>query len=92
MADVEDGEPILEEGAEDVEMEGDDEETGAGTLTELDAEVASRVTFLDYLKSPMVELSVGSGASATTLSAHEAILVKSPWFKEKCASFTGKVR
>ena len=40
----------------------------------------------------MVEIAVGAGATATTLAAHEAILVKSPWFAERCAALTGKVR
>src|SRR5689334_5964762 len=91
MADVEDVEPILEEGAEDVEMEGGGEETGSGALADIEPEVSTRVTFLDYLKSPMVELAVGSGADSTTLAAHEAILVKSPWFMEKCAGFSKTV-
>ena len=92
MADVEDVEPVLEEGTEDVEMEGGGDEAAARALTELEPEVTTRVTFLDYLKSPMVQIAVGSGALATTLAAHEAILIKSPWFKEQVATLSGKVR
>jgi hypothetical protein len=40
----------------------------------------------------MVELAVGSGSEKTVLAAHEAILVKSPWFAEQTAALTGKVR
>ena len=40
----------------------------------------------------MVEIVVGSGADTTNLAAHEAILIKSPWFAEQTASLTGKVR
>jgi hypothetical protein len=36
------------------------------------------------LKSPMVELSVGEG---TSLVAHEALLMQSPWFVEACGKF-----
>jgi hypothetical protein len=39
----------------------------------------------------MVHVLVGTGANATTLAAHEAILVKSPWFKEQLTSLTGQV-
>jgi len=90
VADVEDVEPVLEEGTEDVEMEGGGDEAAARALTELEPEVTTRVTFLDYLKSPMVQIAVGSGALATTLAAHEAILIKSPWFKEQVATLSGK--
>jgi hypothetical protein len=40
-----------------------------------------------YLKSTIVELVVGAGDNEAILSAHESILVKSPWFAEKCAQF-----
>lgn len=42
-----------------------------------------------YLRSPVVDIAVGTGADQVTLNAHEAILIKSPWFAEKCAAFTG---
>ncbi|OAP63878.1 hypothetical protein AYL99_03105 [Fonsecaea erecta] len=38
--------------------------------------------FLEYLKSPIVQLIVGAGDDATTLTAHKAILEKSPYFSE----------
>jgi len=34
------------------------------------------------MKSPMVELLVGRGGEATTLVAHEALLMQSQWFVE----------
>ena len=40
-----------------------------------------------YLRSPILEIVVGAGADATTLSAHEALLVQSPFFADACAQF-----
>lgn len=42
---------------------------------------------LSYLCSPIVELNVGSGDDRTTLHAHEALLLKSPWFAEQISQF-----
>ncbi|RDI83828.1 hypothetical protein Vi05172_g6232 [Venturia inaequalis] len=95
-----DQDPTLEEVAEeDVEMLGAEEEAapaegdGEGygdnetNLPEIEPEVPVKVTFLDYLRSPMVEVSVNDGTETTVLSAHEAILAKSPWFAAKCSEF-----
>lgn len=49
MADVEDIEPVVEEGAEDVEMEGGEDETAGGALAEIEPEVTTRVTFLELV-------------------------------------------
>lgn len=38
-----------------------------------------------YLKSPIVALHVGSGDTATQLTAHQALLIKSPFFAEAIA-------
>lgn len=46
------------------------------------------LTSASYLRSPIIELRVGSGADQTTLHAHEALLLKSPWFAEQCSHFT----
>lgn len=55
-------------------------------------EVQARPTFVDYLKSPMVTLAIGPEAG-TVLTAHQALLEQSPYFKEACAGFTdGSVR
>lgn len=45
-----------------------------------------------YLRSPIVELVVGSSTSSTTLSAHELMLTQSPYFEEACAKFSGNAR
>lgn len=39
------------------------------------------------MKSPIIELVVGSGESKTTYSAHEAVIVKSPEFAKQVESF-----
>ena len=41
-----------------------------------------------YLRSPIVELVIGSGAEATTLSAHQGLLVASPYLANACEQFS----
>ncbi|KAK5111668.1 hypothetical protein LTR62_004773 [Meristemomyces frigidus] len=55
----------------------EDEATG---LEDIEPEVLERTTFLDYLRSPIVQLIVGQGAEQTVLSAHQGLLTQSPWF------------
>ncbi len=57
-------------------------------------EADPRPTFIDYLTSPVVTLIVGSGENETILTAHQGLLVQSPFFAEACAAFTndGSVR
>ncbi|MCJ1277321.1 hypothetical protein MMC21_005133 [Puttea exsequens] len=43
---------------------------------------APRVTFVDYLKPPIIILIIGSGADETILIAHEALLIHFPFFAE----------
>lgn len=45
-----------------------------------------QTVFLDFLKSPMVQLAVGSGDEQTMLTAHQALLTKSPFFSQKLAN------
>lgn len=83
--------------AADVDMGGADEaedrgENGDGDieasgLENIEPEVPERVTFLDYLKSPIIELAVGSGEEATTLYAHQGLLIQSPYFQAKIEAF-----
>ncbi|KAJ2892839.1 hypothetical protein MKZ38_009323 [Zalerion maritima] len=47
-----------------------------------------RVTFMSFLTSPVVTLLVGSGETETLLTAHQALLSKSPFFQEHCAQFS----
>jgi len=55
---------------------------------------APRITFLQYLTSPMVTLLIGSGETETILTAHQGLLMQSPFFADRCAEFTddGSVR
>lgn len=48
----------------------------------------ARVTYVDYLKSPVISLLVGQGDEQALLTAHQALLTKSPWFAEACAKFS----
>lgn len=40
----------------------------------------------------MIELVVGQGADATTVTAHQDLLTKSPYFEQACSSLTGSRR
>ena len=51
----------------------------------------ARTTFLDYLKSPVITLLVGQGDEQALLTAHQALLVTSPWFAEACESFSDEI-
>ena len=103
MADVEESLQIGDSGEADVEMgtaeevqevEDDDpdgEGEGAGEET-LAANGNTRpdpqTVFVEYLKSPIVQLIVGAGDDATTLTAHKAILQQSPWFEDKLSTLS----
>jgi len=47
-----------------------------------------RVTYIDYLKSPIIGLLVGQGDEQALLTAHQALLTTSPWFKDACDKFS----
>lgn len=65
---------------------------GEIAVEEAPEEVPARETYVDYLRSPVVELLVGQGEEQAVLSAHQALLVKSPWFAEECAKAGSEVR
>ncbi|KAI1282224.1 hypothetical protein F5Y07DRAFT_395024 [Xylaria sp. FL0933] len=46
-----------------------------------------RTTFISYLTSPVVTLIVGNAENETILTAHQALLVQSPYFADACAAF-----
>ncbi|RSL57482.1 hypothetical protein CEP54_008234 [Fusarium duplospermum] len=87
-----------EESAEptgDVEMtetqntqDGEEQENPNGSeLPFADTEIAEpRVTFANYLMSPIVTLLIGSG-DQSILTAHQGLLGQSPYFKEICDRF-----
>lgn len=93
MADLE-GATQVPESVDDVEM-GAEEEAGdngdEGDVGEDPEETAvpavnPQTIFLEYLRSPIVKLIVGSGEEQTTLSAHRAILEQSSFFQSKLAT------
>lgn len=92
MADLESSQ--VPETADDVDMGGgeevgDPDDEGAGTVDpeETTSPAANPQTlFLEFLKSPIVRLVIGSGDEETTLTAHQAILERSPFFAEKLAA------
>lgn len=98
--------PTVTPGGGDVEMEGasatagdetpyekgpvEDPET---TVIREDPVAEARPSFIEYLSSPIVTLLVGQDAQ-TVLTAHQALLTKSPYFAELCKPFVddGSVR
>lgn len=54
-------------------------------------ETPARVTYIDYLKSPIIGLSVGQGDEQALLTAHQALLTRSPWFADACAKFSDDI-
>lgn len=94
MADIEGAIQVPESG-EDMEMVGDEDavqgvEDAAGTADLNETTVAAianpQTVFLEYLKSPIVKLVIGSGEDETEIAAHSAILERSPFFAEKIAT------
>jgi hypothetical protein len=87
----------------DVDMAGGEElVVGIGSRPDLGADndllnpeaiedAPGRVTYVDYLKSPVIGLLVGQGDEQALLTAHQALLVKSPWFADACAKFSNDV-
>ena len=103
MADAGENTELSQARAADVGIGGDvlvdDTEAGAATehgtcsngmplQREPMEDATVRVTYIDYLKSPVIELLVGQGEKQALLTAHQALLVRSPWFVEACANFS----
>lgn len=96
MADSQDT-PTLEQdtemgGAEENPVDiDDDDETAAvpgtqdveETPDEAKLSINPQTRFLDYLRSPMIQLNIGSDTNSATISAHRAILSLSPYFAER---------
>jgi hypothetical protein len=85
----------------DVEMaedaEGEEADAGEQAANGEDGETSPagnpQTIFLDYLKSPVVELVVGGGENGgdedtTLITAHQALLTKSPFFAERLADLS----
>ncbi|KAF5640515.1 hypothetical protein F52700_3666 [Fusarium sp. NRRL 52700] len=77
-----------QETAPEATQEGEENENADNNeLPFANSEIAEpRVTFANYLMSPIVTLLVGSG-DQSILSAHQALLTQSPYFKDICDSF-----
>ncbi|KAL2213038.1 hypothetical protein CC79DRAFT_1315904 [Sarocladium strictum] len=69
------------------EQNGEDNASTSNDLPFAGEEPEQPTTFLSYLASPVVTLVVGK-EEQTTLSAHQALLCKSPYFQEICDRFT----
>ncbi|MCJ1392648.1 hypothetical protein MMC18_005518 [Xylographa bjoerkii] len=80
-------------GADDAEvLEVEDGANGDGTDLEESGQegTSARTTFIDYLKSPIIELLVGQGEDQTLLTAHQALLIKSPFLEDAVAQFSNE--
>lgn len=81
----------------DVEMTEENEVTRGPEVEETaanDNEPPARTSFMSYLSSPVVTLVIGHDENQSLLTAHQALLCKSPYFAELCQSFVddGSVR
>ncbi|KLO89528.1 uncharacterized protein LW93_1587 [Fusarium fujikuroi] len=74
--------------APEATQEGEENENAHNTeLPFANSEIAEpRVTFANYLMSPIVTLLIGSG-DQSILSAHQGLLRQSPYFKDICDRF-----
>ncbi|KJZ76480.1 hypothetical protein HIM_04209 [Hirsutella minnesotensis 3608] len=72
---------------ENAQAEVQETAADASELPYADEEAAPRVSFMSYLASPIVNLLIGTGEQQTLLAAHQALLVKSPFFEAACQGF-----
>lgn len=69
------------------DVEGEQVENADETVLTVESEVVEpRITFANYLMSPIVTLLIGSG-DQSILSAHQGLLTQSPYFKDICDAF-----
>lgn len=90
MADIEQQTPVEETPTNDVEMnEGAGDAPGGDVeLTQMEPEAPKLVLFAELMKSPIVEVIVGSGENRATYSAHQAVIIKSPEFAKQVDAFS----
>jgi hypothetical protein len=67
------------------------DENGLSFQEEALEDAPARVTYTDYLKSPVIGLLVGQGDKQALLTAHQALLTTSPWFADAWAKFSDEV-
>lgn len=92
-ADVEMGgdEVVVEVTAGESTVVGDNDTEALPFQDDSSEETTPRTTYIDYLKSPIIGLLVGSGEEQALLTAHQALLVTSPWFADACSKFSESV-
>jgi hypothetical protein len=75
-----------QKGDEDADGEAEDEVVYAnGDAAKVEPKVVKkRETLVDYLKSEVFEIVVGTGEDEVVIAAHKALLTKSPWFEKAC--------
>lgn len=92
---AEDAVPVVEiDSALPTDAAADETEDNGNALPFADdamIETPPRVTYIDYLKSPVIGLLVGQGDEQALLTAHQALLITSPWFADACAKFSDTV-
>ena len=80
--DNENGLPFQDKDPDEDEEEREEEQVMDGP---------ARVTYIDYLKSPIIGLLVGQGDEQALLTAHQGLLTSSPWFADACAKLSDEV-
>lgn len=90
-ADIEMAEEVVQIETGGTATNGVQEENGLSCQDgEVDEVLPTRITFLNHLRGPIVELLVNEGDNETILTAHQPLLVRSPFFEEACAKFGDK--
>jgi hypothetical protein len=86
MSETQNTQETAPENTQEVE-ENENENANDTELPFANSEIAEpRVTFADYLMSPIVTLLIGSG-DQSILTAHQGLLTQSPYFKDICDTF-----
>lgn len=80
------GDVEMVEGTE-ATAEGDGNDHSELPFAEEGATPDAKPTFISYLMSPIVNLSIGAPEENASLSAHQALLEQSPYFAEICSNF-----
>lgn len=79
---------MTEGGAEGAEgAEGETNPEGSEMPATEEEPTNARTTFLDYLTSPIISLSIGPPDAPALLNAHQGLLSRSPYFAEVCQCF-----
>lgn len=80
-------------GEEQEVIDAEDGEAGSGQRAVAKTAASSPQTaFLDYLRSPIIELLIGTGDEATIIGTHQNILTESPFFAQRVAALSGSFR